>query len=134
MDDDVPVAEPVDVLQVGAEGGSIRLIGQRITTGWRFCYSLLDQSARLLDEGDPDVRRQSRWVRDWNDALTLLDRYPWATRLAPLNVHPDFAERVLVEATRRILADDSQRRAVTLNRWVAACSPRAADSDDPADV
>jgi hypothetical protein len=120
-----PIGPPIVVLNVGAEGGGIRLIAQELATGWRYRYTMLDQSLLWLDEGGSEIRRQSQWVYEWIDALASLDKYPWAN-LLPLEVHPQFADRVLAAARERLAPDDSfehsQRR---LRDWSRLClSPK----------
>jgi Sigma-70 factor, region 1.1 len=73
-----PIGAPIVVLHVGAEGGEIKLIGQELTTAWRYRCTMLDQTALWLEEGGSEIRRQSTWVYEWNDALAALDKYPWA--------------------------------------------------------
>ena len=121
--EDIPLDEPcvgsapIVVMAVGAEGGSLRLFGQRTTGGWRYRYTLVDQSAAWLDEGDAESRRQSPWVDSWRDALAQLDRYPWA-RLHPMTVHPAFTTRVLDAARRRLENNQS-----LLDRWTRLTAP-----------
>ena len=52
----------------------------------------------------------------WEEALRLMDRYPWA-RLHPVAVHPEFVERVRVAVEER-LAGERQRRSVERERRV----------------
>jgi hypothetical protein len=70
-------------LEVLAEGGGIRLLGQR-------CFPLFDSAA--ADEPDP--------FEPWNDALRALDYYPW-TQLHPASVHPAFRSYVLQAVSER---------------------------------
>jgi hypothetical protein len=104
-----PIADPFVVLKIGAEGGAIRLIAQELTIGWRYRYSILDQTSLWLDEGDAKIRRQSAWVYDWSDALAALDRYPWAA-LRPLEVNTQFAGRVLEAVRERLVKQNSSIR------------------------
>lgn len=116
-----PTGQPLVVLRVGAEGGAIRLIAQEITTGWRYRYTMLDQTSLWLDEGDAETRRQSAWVYAWRDALAALDRYPWA-RLHPMEVHPLFGERVLQAARERLTTQGSSSTSEQrLSDWSALC-------------
>jgi hypothetical protein len=41
------IGAPIVVLKVGAEGGEIRRIAQELATGWRYRYSMFDQSDPL---------------------------------------------------------------------------------------
>jgi len=54
-------------------------------------------------------------VEAWDDALRLVDRYPWHL-LYPLEVHPEFRERVWFEVERR--CSDRRHR---LERWREVC-------------
>ncbi len=116
-----PIRPPLVVLKVSGEGGAIRPIAQELTTGWRYRSSMLDQSLLWLDEGDSEIRRQSEWVYEWSDALTSLDRYPWAA-LHPIEVHRDFADRIMDAVRDRLarpeLALQADRR---LPEWSALC-------------
>jgi hypothetical protein len=116
-----PIGPLIVVLKVGAEGGGITLIAQELATGWRYRYTMLDQTDLWLDEGGSEIRRQSEWVNEWSDALAALDRYPWAN-LHPLEVHPKFADRVLVAARERLTRGYSSLRSrQRLTNWSALC-------------
>ena len=119
LDEPCTGSDPLVVMAVGAEGGSLRLVAQRTTVGWRYRYTLVDQCAAWLEEGDAESRRQSPWVDSWRDALAQLDRYPWA-RLHPIDVHPAFTTRVLDAARRRL---ENQRS--LLDRWTRLTAPRS---------
>lgn len=64
-------------------------------------YTMLDQTDLWLEEGGAEIRRQSPWVYEWNDALVALDRYPWA-ELRPLEIDPRFADQILTAARNRL--------------------------------
>ncbi len=123
--EDIPLDEPCPgsatlvVMAVGAEGGSLRLVGRLTSGGWRYRYTLVDQSAGWLDEGDAESCRQSPWVDSWRDALAQLDRYPWA-RLHPMTVHPAFTTRVLDAARRRLENNQS-----LLDHWTRLTAPQS---------
>jgi hypothetical protein len=115
------IGEPVVALHIGAEGGAIRLIAQPLSSGWRYRYTLLDQSDVWLDEGNSSVRRQSPWVREWQAALALLDRYPWAM-LHPIAVHADFRTLVLAAVRERLATAPTTSRVTSrLAGWMALC-------------
>jgi hypothetical protein len=117
----LPITQPIVVMRVAAEGGEIRLIAQEMTLGWRYRYSMLDQTLLWVDEGDTDIRRQSAWVYEWADALASLDRFPWAA-LRPMEVHPEFADRVLCAACERLARPAlANRSELSLPRWLALC-------------
>lgn len=97
----------VVILKVGAAGGSVTLVGRKAgATTWQFARITVDQSEDLLGEADgkvpgPPAPTALEWVASWEEALQLMDRYPWA-RLHPLAVHPEFAERVRVAMEKRL--------------------------------
>jgi hypothetical protein len=116
-----PIGAPIVVLHVGAAGGEIRLIAQELTTAWRYRHTMLDQTALWLEEAESEIRRQSTWVYQWDDALAALDKYPWA-ELHPLAVNPQFADRVLAAAHQRLVKATSSLRARSrLAEWSALC-------------
>jgi len=96
----------VVVLEVGAEGGSLTLIGRENDDGaWRFARITIDQTEALFGEVDvpttaPDFATLV-WVDGWEAGLALMDRYPWV-RLSPQYVHPDFVERVRAAVEERL--------------------------------
>lgn len=95
------------VLEVGAEGGSLRILRERKedNEAWRFCvernetalYDLLSEEDRgeLEKYGSRSVYRYS-----FGEALTLLDRYSWFD-LYPVKVHPEFVDSVIAEVGKR---------------------------------
>jgi len=117
----VPIGPLIVVLKVGAEGGGISLIAQELATGWRYRYTMLDQTDLWLDEGGSEIRRQSEWVYEWIDALASLDKYPWPL-LLPLEVHPQYADRVLQAARERLaLVDSSEHAQRRMRDWSRLC-------------
>jgi hypothetical protein len=111
------------IVRVGGEGGAITLFGrQNGTQAWEFRRASSDSSWMLDEEMDPNPPPAPApvWVKTWNEAVTLLDRNPWA-QLVPLSVHADFREEVLVEVTRRLLAEPSARTERQMERWLEAC-------------
>jgi hypothetical protein len=102
------VGQAVTVLQVGAEGGDVTLFGRRRSDGeWQFARVTNDQSYALLGEVDfaasPTPAIDSlKWVESWDEALQLMDRYPWA-RLHPVQVHPAFLEHVRLAVDARLV-------------------------------
>jgi hypothetical protein len=111
------------ILQVGGEGGAITLFGRRnASQEWEFRRASSDSSGMLDEEMDPNPPPAPApvWVKTWNEAVALLDRNPWA-QLVPLSVHVDFREEVLVEVTRRLLAEPSTRNERQMERWLDAC-------------
>lgn len=107
------------ILQVGAEGGSVTLYGVRTENGWRFLCNVVDQTPRMLDE--EEIRRDSQFTSSWDQALALLDRYPWH-RLFPIRVHPDFRQAVWSVVRTRYVGKGSEHE---LERWRARCAIEA---------
>jgi len=110
------------ILKVGAEGGGITLYGRRnANQKWEFrrvandSWVLPDVVLNLYPPTPVPV-----WVKTWKEAVTLLDRNPW-TKLVPLSVHSEFREEVLVEVTRRLLAEPSKRNKRQMDRWLKVC-------------
>lgn len=91
----VPVAASTGgkqvIVEVGSEGGSLTLFGIESPDGWRFRVET--DEAALLDDDEMVEKPDRPWVVTWRSALKQLDAYPW-TQLFPLDVHPEFFERV----------------------------------------
>ena len=118
-----PTGTPIIVVQVGAEGGSIRLIAQPLTSGWRYRCTIIDQTDRWLDDESIDKSRQSPWAYNWSEALRLLDRYPWA-ELYPKAVNREFSSRVVEAALSRLDANrDRLRASKQQSRWIELLVP-----------
>lgn len=104
----------VVVLQAGAEGGDVTLIGRTTDAGtWVFARVTDDQTEALFGNSGveieaPPALKPLDWVGSWSEALRQMDRYRWA-RLHPLAVHPEFVERVRAAVEER-LAKESQDR------------------------
>jgi len=96
------------ILEIGAEGGSITILGRRSPAGkWKFLMETDETAiADLLSEDDRaglghrDFHQRSGVVDSFDEALKLIDRYPWH-RLYPLKVHREFYDRVLEVVERR---------------------------------
>lgn len=122
--------EEVTVLRIAGEGGGITLLGRRKAdgSGWEFARKTVDHSMAMLgtDEGeegqaDPEYKAPTPvWVGGWREAMGLLDRYPWAM-LVPIEVHPDFKEDILVEATRWLIDDPSPSAKRRMQAWLERC-------------
>lgn len=88
------------VLRVGADFGDVSLSRVSTATGWSFTRHVCDQTPLLIDE--PSIEHESDVARTWDDALRLMDEYPWH-RLSPRFVHPEFRQRVWTEISARAL-------------------------------
>jgi hypothetical protein len=115
------------IVQVGGEGGDITLWGRagQVDT-WEFRRASSDSSWSMLDDEEgcettPRPAPEPVWVASWTEAIALLDRNPWA-QLVPLSVHAYFRQDVLVEVTRRLLAEPSCRSGSQMDRWLKVCS------------
>jgi hypothetical protein len=83
------------IVEVGAEGGSISLRGRRDEQGeWRFRVITNEAALSDLIGEEPTPMENQPWVDSWDDALTLLGRFPWP-RLHPIAVHHEFVDDVL---------------------------------------
>jgi hypothetical protein len=115
---------PVAVVEIGAEGGSVTLLGRQIGDGeWEFCTGSIDQTSAMLndEEATPVVETESPWVLGWIAGVKLLDSYPWVY-LYPIRVHERFRETVLSEVTRRLASERDKARAKSaLSRWTRIC-------------
>lgn len=111
------------VLNVGAEGGSLRLLVND-TTEPQFAILLNDQSLLFIDEG-PAISHQSTWG-SWETAIKALDRYPWRN-LYPLAVHPAYSNRIwdLVQAGPDALRESR------LDDWAVLCGSLPRDPSTP---
>jgi hypothetical protein len=104
----------VVILQAGAEGGDVTLIGRTTDAGsWAFARVTDDQTEALFGEsGDGVIEAPSfenlEWVETWDDGLRLMDRYKWA-RLHPLYVHPAFVELVRAAVEERLAIEMQDR-------------------------
>jgi hypothetical protein len=83
------------ILEVGLEGGAVTLEGRR-GRGGRWEFRIVQDwgtAWELIGESSP-VQRSAPWVSSWEKALAVLDQRPW-TQMMPLEVHPEFAERIV---------------------------------------
>jgi hypothetical protein len=112
------------IVGIAAEGGSITLYGWKDERGrWQFSRDVDDHTPTLLDDNDgggPAIKHSSTRVGSWEQALGLLDRYPWAM-LAGIEVHAEFRERVWAAITARLMAQTSRRTERAKARWADAC-------------
>ncbi len=97
-------SKSIRILDLVCEGGGITLWGKHETPdAWRFWCDLGDWTPTLIDE--PAVARTSIVVESWSKVPDLLDDMSrnWH-RLYPVEVHPDFRDRVWAAVERcRIL-------------------------------
>lgn len=111
------------ILKIGAEGGSLTLYGNRDLGHWRFSRTVIDGSGELV--GLPPSRSDSQIVDTIEEALMLLDRYPWQA-LYPLEIHPEFCDAIIAAARERA-ASRRQSRPFDEDTWRSACRNRPGD-------
>ena len=119
------------IVQIGGEGGDLTIYGVRTHAGWRFSQEVVDQSSLMLD--GTTIQHASDVVDTWEEVLGLLGRYPWH-RLYPLQVHPEFKERVLEAAKARYQADSIPDQYGGLKKWIEVCSMILAGSSQSSDL
>jgi hypothetical protein len=94
------------ILELGTEGGSLTLFGNKDAVGqWRF-WAHTDETAfrELLDEEDlhglGSLVNTSESVSSLPEAFVLLDKYPWRW-MVPLQVHAQFRAAILNEVQEK---------------------------------
>ena len=117
------VAEDQEIiLQVGCEEISLTLYGVRLGNDkWKF---LLDKDEGtmadflLAEDGDslPMLHTKSEYVDTWENALALLDRYPW-TWFVPKEVHPEFRDLVWSAVQAREPEETEGRKRYLYEGW-----------------
>lgn len=111
------------IISVGAEGGSIKLLGKKSKLGeWIFKGSV-NEIDYELDEGPLQIGRNDPILYSWNEALTFLNEYPWPM-LGPQDIHPDFRKQVW-QALKEKLADQHIKSFLEyrFDRWIRLCFP-----------
>jgi hypothetical protein len=95
----------VPILELGAEGGSLTLLGTESSKGlWQF--RLNRNEVAIFDALSEEDRTESATsdsevVKSWSEAIELLNRYEVWHRLFPLIVHQDFEARIIFEVKSR---------------------------------
>jgi hypothetical protein len=110
------------IVLTGVEGGGVTLYGERTERGWRFSCNFVDQTPFILADGEDqrEIRRMTKTVESWRDALALLDEKGWL-RLPAIHVHPEFRQQVLQVFEKRL--GDDPRNERELERWRERCAP-----------
>ena len=103
------------IVEIGAEGGSITLLGIRSQRGW--LYSMSAEEWALEDEGGYGY--DSNAVDTWEAALVLLDRYPWH-KLYPLQVHSEFGPQIWSALEKRFGSGATSKS--NMDRWRELCT------------
>lgn len=122
-------AKEVTILSLGAEGGSLDLIGVKDQSGWKFQIRT-DKSTllSLLTEEDAaglSPKTAGPWARSWDEALDQLEkRYPYWRRLLPLHVEPAFRAQIVaaLRAGSRQRDNDGLPEHVDWDRWAILLS------------
>ena len=111
--------DPIEtIVEIGGEGGSITLEGHRDSHGqWQFRMATNEAALYDMLGEDPPPPVEAPWVSSWDEALALLDRYPWPL-LSPEAVHPEFRDAVFaaVAAHRKGGPDAVERWKRSLRR------------------
>ena len=105
------------LLSVGAEGGSLAIIGlKEADQTWRFKV-IRDESTilGLLDEITREDVIDELVFDTWEEALSNMDRYPWVT-LFPIYVHDEYTIRIF----RAVRARTTDK--LLLTKWASICS------------
>ena len=112
-------------MEVGAEGGSLTILGERDPGGeWKF-VSIRDETTLcsmlpVEEQSGLVACESSGWVDSLDEALVLLDQYPWH-RLCPVTVHVEFRQAILEAVVSHYKADGNER-AHQLSKWEEVCS------------
>lgn len=107
------------VLEIGGEGGSLTLLETETPQGRHFMVAIVDQTLQFIGEGER-IDSVIGTSETWPGALALLDTYPWHM-LYSLQVHADFADRLLEEAEARLARERSRHAESRLTRWREKC-------------
>lgn len=121
----------ITVLEVGGEGGSMRLNGRQLKNGqWIFTRVTNEGTLKdFLSEEDQHllslaIKEESKVVVGWDQGIRLMNS-AWPM-LFPLKVHPAFGEAVwaaLLQVSKKGL------RSFHLRDWAVMCFP---DSEEAA--
>ncbi|HLO11392.1 MAG TPA: hypothetical protein VK190_03970 [Pseudoneobacillus sp.] len=106
--------KPELILSLGAEEVSITLYGVKLEHDWNFILRF-DQSGQVQRE---ELIHDSLFKTGFHHAIELLDKYPWYMFI-PRSIHPEFAEKILLEVEKRIPTE--QFRLTYWRRLVARC-------------
>lgn len=110
-----PDVLPEIVLKIGAEGGSLTILRERVVEqGWRFRVELNETTLYdMLSEEDQRGMRAEDFARfeyaqTFQEALGRIEKYQWF-RLYPLQVHPEYLDAVLSEVRKNGGSDEVAR-------------------------
>jgi hypothetical protein len=112
------------ILGIAAEGGSITLYGQKDYKGnWIFCRGVADHTPTFLSDDNgkgENISHSSAHVKTWEEAIALLDKYPWAM-LSGIEVHSEFRDRIWSAVLKRLEDKNGERIKRTKARWAVLC-------------
>jgi hypothetical protein len=89
------------ILKVGAAGGTLTLFGSKLPDGqWKFFMERNETAALdLLPEEEREGFKpisKTKSLQTIEDGFLALNKYPWF-KLLPLEIHPEFFDRILKE-------------------------------------
>lgn len=114
---------PEVIVQVGAGGGTISLLGKHSPDGtWRFMMETNESfHADLLSEEDREglnFHSSDGSVGTFSEGLDLLKKYPWH-QLYPVKVHTEFQQSVYDAVIELTNADGGKNR--NIYEWKIEC-------------
>lgn len=119
------MSEPVIIVEIGAEGGSITVVVRTGAGGVpEYSVRMRDQTLTFLaeDEVGTVIRTNTAWSERWEDVVASLGRWPWPM-LVPVYVHGDYADRILLAVKNFRGRDGKPARESSVERWAEACRP-----------
>ena len=108
--------EKVLIVDMVAEGGGVKIFGQVIDGVWSFTREWIEMT---VDDDDCE-----EWVtRTSEPFVDLFDGFPkYWRRLYPIEVHPEFKQRLLVEYEKYPAEGEATQHQAQRERWLAALS------------
>ncbi|MFL9913949.1 GIY-YIG nuclease family protein [Paraburkholderia fungorum] len=103
------------ILEIFAEGGSIRVFGERREESWLFTLEVADNLAAMMCA---DARQRACQTDSFAEVVRLLNPYPWHD-LYPEVVHPEFRQDVMAALLCRRGPGDPDSYAA--KAWNDAC-------------
>ncbi|MFD1636888.1 NAD-dependent deacylase [Evansella tamaricis] len=126
------------ILSLGAEGGSITLLGKEQHSGeWVFKKAVNEMNFDDLEDESfqptkstekvctlkSPISNRGNEATSWEKAIKLLDHYPWPM-LNPREVHPAFRKRVWSALQKEVKGKYGDRiNSYRLKKWSSLCLP-----------
>ena len=110
------------LLEVGAEGGSMAILGTMDPGAVRrFRFRAVDESLDKLDDGERDavIEHESGWLDSWDAVWAALNEYPWL-HLSPTVVAPEVAEAVWAKVLAHPVSDPHGNGPRQIAKWRSA--------------